>query len=605
MLRKFSIGLRISALLALLLAVIAGLITVMIFTAQDEAERGIADAEKIMLAAQRDKIQLGTHTIAMSLANALQGVTERAEQARIIGDHINAIRFEADNSGYYFVYRGTEVFVHPVQPGLVGKDLKDSSDAGGVFYVSELHKAAQRGGGFVSFIFGKPQPNGSVVNAPKLAYAQMIPGTDLWISTGIYIDNIDRDTARMRQEIEQTLFDNMLLIVGVILAFILVLLLPLCIMTVRSIAVPLRATTLAAEDIARGQLDITLPVQGHDEITALQNSLLRMAQNLRASFADTAAKAEEARLQTEESLQAAARAKAASAKADTAKAAILAMAGQLETIAGAVSTAIEQLSVQINDSGNRADATSSHIAETVSAMGEMNATVLEVARNAGGAAAVSGNARAKAEEGAAIVDRVILGIGKVEEESARLKTDMKQMGTQAEAIGNIMNVISDIADQTNLLALNAAIEAARAGDAGRGFAVVADEVRKLAEKTMQATVQVGEAIKGVQRTAASNMKTVDASVESIASSTALARQAGDSLKEIVNLAEGSAEQIRTIAAAAEEQSSTSEAIGMSLATVSKAACETVEGTAVAVHEVRELSAQAQNLLALIERMRQA
>ena len=65
---------------------------------------------------------------------------------------------------------------------------------------------------------------------------------------------------------------------------------------------------------------------------------------------------------------------------------------------------------------------------------------------------------------------------------------LEGLGSRAESIGQIMNVINDIVDQTNLLALNAAIEAARAGDAGRGFAVVADEVRKLAEKTMTATV---------------------------------------------------------------------------------------------------------------------
>lgn len=64
---------------------------------------------------------------------------------------------------------------------------------------------------------------------------------------------------------------------------------------------------------------------------------------------------------------------------------------------------------------------------------------------------------------------MVAGIGLVEKQALALKTDMNELGTQAEGIGNVLNMISDIADQTNLLALNAAIEAARAGDAGRGF----------------------------------------------------------------------------------------------------------------------------------------
>ena len=117
-------------------------------------------------------------------------------------------------------------------------------------------------------------------------------------------------------------------------------------------------------------------------------------------------------------------------------------------------------------------------------MEQMNATVLEVARNATQSAATSGQAQSKANEGASVVTQVIHGIGEVESTAISLKDQMTVLGKQSESIGQILNVISDIADQTNLLALNAAIEAARAGDAGRGFAVVADEVRKLAEKTM-------------------------------------------------------------------------------------------------------------------------
>lgn len=91
---------------------------------------------------------------------------------------------------------------------------------------------------------------------------------------------------------------------------------------------------------------------------------------------------------------------------------------------------------------------------------------------------------------------------------------MDVLSGHAQAINEIMTVISDIADQTNLLALNAAIEAARAGDAGRGFAVVADEVRKLAEKTMVSTLEVGKAIHAIRKFA-DGVHRMDAAVNKV------------------------------------------------------------------------------------------
>ncbi|MDR1124962.1 MAG: cache domain-containing protein [Deltaproteobacteria bacterium] len=179
MLRNLSIGTRITMLIGILIFVIAGLVGTIVLTAENVKDSGIADAQSVMLEGEKAKIKLGTHTIAQALGKALAGVQDRAEQADIIGNYINDIRFEDDKSGYYFVYRDTTVFVHPVQPALVGNDLGQTKDADGVYYVSELNQAARRGGDFVSFIFGKPQRDGGIANAPKLAYVEMIPGTDL------------------------------------------------------------------------------------------------------------------------------------------------------------------------------------------------------------------------------------------------------------------------------------------------------------------------------------------------------------------------------------------------------------------------------------------
>ena len=282
---------------------------------------------------------------------------------------------------------------------------------------------------------------------------------------------------------------------------------------------------------------------------------------------------------------------------------ILHVADEAVGISGRVASAAEQLSAQVEEAGRGAAITAERIGETATAMEEMNATVLEVARSAGGAAGISSEARTKAEQGADTVASVVKRIADVERQASQLKDDMGHLGQQAEAIGAIMNVISDIADQTNLLALNAAIEAARAGEAGRGFAVVADEVRKLAEKTMHATVQVGDAIKGVQRSADQNMRSVDISSQSIAEATGLARQAGDALKEIVDLVENSADQVRTIATAAEQQSSTSEEINHSLGAINGASSEAARAMGEASQAVAELSQQAQALARLIDDMK--
>jgi len=197
----------------------------------------------------------------------------------------------------------------------------------------------------------------------------------------------------------------------------------------------------------------------------------------------------------------------------------------------------------------------------------------------------------------------VTGISQVQKTSEELKHDMGVLGHQAEGIGNILSVITDIADQTNLLALNAAIEAARAGDAGRGFAVVADEVRKLAEKTMTATKEVGDAIRGIQAGTKKSIDGVERSVETIRLATTLAEQSGAALHTIVGLVDSSSDQVRSIATAAEEQSATSEEINRSVEDISRISNDTAEAMNRSASAVAELARQAQTLKALTDQLR--
>ena len=260
--------------------------------------------------------------------------------------------------------------------------------------------------------------------------------------------------------------------------------------------------------------------------------------------------------------------------------------------------ATDRMVGQFGDITRGASEQSARATETATAMEEMNSTVLEVARSASQAAAQAGEAKDKAQAGAAVVAKAVAAISEVRDRALDLRRNMGQLGQQAEGIGRIMGVISDIADQTNLLALNAAIEAARAGDAGRGFAVVADEVRKLAEKTMQATKEVEQAITDIQHGARSNMEVVEKAAAAVENATGLAGQSGEALKGIVALVVGANDQVQSIAAAAEEQSATSEQINRAVTDVTRIADETNRGmgdASMAVQELADLAARLQDL----------
>jgi len=294
----------------------------------------------------------------------------------------------------------------------------------------------------------------------------------------------------------------------------------------------------------------------------------------------------------------------AKARAERAKAeGMMQAAIQLEKVVEVVSSASEELSAQIEQSSRGTEVQSQRVGETATAMEEMNATVLEVAKNASQAAESSGTARSKALDGAKVVAQVVAGINTMKNVSMTMKEDMGVLGKQAEGIGQIINVINDIADQTNLLALNAAIEAARAGDAGRGFAVVADEVRKLAEKTMTATKEVGEAISGIQHGTKKNLDNVDRAVVTVENATELAGKSGEALQEIVHLVEVSTDQVRSIATASEEQAAASEEINKSIEDINRISGETASAMNQSAQAVGELANQAGNLRQLIEKMK--
>ena len=355
--------------------------------------------------------------------------------------------------------------------------------------------------------------------------------------------------------------------------------------------------------LARRVVDGDYEIADGSARIGVYDSIVSMVESLKANMEkvheqslnaqNQAAKATEAMRNAEES------GKIAQSKSN----AMLAAATQLEEVAHAVSSASTQLSAQIEQADRGAVQTAQRLGEAATAMNEMNATVQEVAKNAGAASSASAETKAKAEHGATIVGNSLESIQLVHRLSMDLKDDMAQLNGHAQDISQIMTVISDIADQTNLLALNAAIEAARAGEAGRGFAVVADEVRKLAEKTMASTTDVGRVIRSIQESTTKSLVSMDNAVEQVNTATESASLSGQALSEIVVTADITADQANAIATASEQQSAASEEINQTIIEVNEMSRQTAEGMAEAAKAVSDLAVQAGKLASLISDMR--
>jgi methyl-accepting chemotaxis protein len=355
--------------------------------------------------------------------------------------------------------------------------------------------------------------------------------------------------------------------------------------------------------VAEGNLDGELSLHSRDEINDLAEALRHMTQSIRANIQEVERRSSEAEAHVERAMQSLAEAERANQEAERAKSQGMTLAadslkGSVEgrtEISGRLSQEIAEITEGITNQERRTT-------ETATAMEQMTATVLEVAKNAGSAAEMTQSAREKAVEGEGIVVKSMEAIDVVDTLSRDLKAGMDQFGQQAESIGTILQVISDIADQTNLLALNAAIEAARAGEAGRGFAVVADEVRKLAEKTMGATKDVGDSIREIQGSSEKALQCMQLTGTLVKEATTLSSESGQVLGEIVRIAEASADRIQSIATATEQQSAASEQISRASGEVRLIASETANAMNQSAQAIVDMARMAEDLREIIDTM---
>ncbi len=538
----------------------------------------------------------------------------KARALERIGKH----RYGADNKEYFWVNSDTEppvMIMHSTVPALDGTPLNVEKfnsatrmrfrDVSGQWVIKEIpggkgnlfqtfrqvvaDSPSQEG--YVTYNWVKPKPGGGVTEQmfPKESFVKLDKQWGWIIGTGIYVDDVEAEVAGMRRIIM-----GMTGVVALAAA-------ALTLLILLGITRPLRRLVDFSLRVGEGKLDAVITGHYHAELGELKDSLSLMVDRLKEEIAiarQQEAIAAEKTCDGEKTFQAL---QAAQDEArNQTRQAVNDIVEKLKGASGEVFSSVMSAMMEIEDIHNESERQLGHIGEVATAMDEMTATVLEVAKNAARAAEGAENTRQNAENGARVVESSVTAINTVHDLTVQLKTNMVELHSLADGIGRIMGVISDIADQTNLLALNAAIEAARAGEAGRGFAVVADEVRKLAEKTMTATKEVGQAVHAIQDAARLNMGSVDSAAQAVEQANVYANESGKALKTIVHLVGDTSDQVRSIATASEEQSAASEEIDRVISMVRSASQVAFDNTANAANAVAKTSNAARILQDEIE-----
>jgi methyl-accepting chemotaxis protein len=430
-----------------------------------------------------------THAIVDMARNLAAGLQKEVEAGKLTKEQAiaefsrrgNMLTYD-NGSGYLFGYTMEGITVLAQDPSFMGKNRLDVASNGR--YVSkELRDGVAAHGDFTMF-YDNMRP-GSTVFSRKMGYATKIPNWDMFVGTGVYLDDID---AKMKPI--TWLLGLSVLGIGLISG-------SAAWLIGRSISRPLGLLGARMKGLASGELTGDIPGVGRGDEVGQMAATVQI-------FKDNAVRVRE--LETAEAdtreRSAAERRAAMEGLAGDFERSVNGIVRSVSTAAAGMQTTAQSMTATASDASARAatvsaasQSSSNNVSTVASAAEELSSSVAEISRQVTRSSEIASKAVGDAE---------------------RTNATVQVLSTGAEKIGEVVKLIHSIAAQTNLLALNATIEAARAGESGRGFAVVASEVKALANQTAKATEEISGQVTAMQQSTGDAVAAINGITQTIA-----------------------------------------------------------------------------------------
>ncbi|MGG3446186.1 methyl-accepting chemotaxis protein [Bacillus nitratireducens] len=386
-------------------------------------------------------------------------------------------------------------------------------------------------------------------------------------------------------EAAQPVFYNMLIVMfislvvgGVLIYFVTI-----------SITKPLKQLVVTSKEISEGDLTQTIQIHSNDEIGQLAKGFNEMTHSLRTLIG----------------------------RINTSAGHVAAASEELTASVRQASEATEQITSAMDEISSGATTQTASVENGAMLLFDVTEGIRHVATSSSSINTASAHTREKAEDGEKLVGKTVNQMQSIAESVSQSDAVIQLLNNKSKQIGDILEVIQNIADQTNLLALNAAIEAARAGEHGRGFAIVADEVRKLAEQSSVSSSEISKLICEIQDDMSKTVKPMNNVNEEVQSGLVIANETKQNFTEILQSTNEIADQIKTMVETANGMSKGANEVSISVgqiamtaqnnATSTQSVAASAEEQLASVEEIGSaagtLSQMAEELQVLIERFK--